>query len=272
MTELVVQEGGLTLAEISAKLGASSTSTGPSIPELKMNYDGENGPMGSFYLKTGHDQAYATDGVRFRAFSNHIQFQHWGEDNSLINKSLLVVNEKKEARDQLGGFRCNVPTYDQSIAMSLEEKKKFEGRDKYRVVRGLISYTGKTSDGREITIENQPCVLKSKRKNFGPFYYDIVSKLPQGMNLWDFENILSKDTQTNTHGKKYYIMHFAPQFGSPLEMDQITYDSLSYVDNLISEENADIEKHFKEAHTNNVENAQADRIDTVIQALDADVA
>tara|TARA_R110002124_G_scaffold73898_1_gene198181 strand:- start:141 stop:959 length:819 start_codon:yes stop_codon:yes gene_type:complete len=272
MNEIVLQEGGLSLAEMSAELGASSTSTGPSIPELKMNYDGENGPMGSFFLKTGQNQVYATEGVRFRAFSNHIQFQHWGADNSLINKSLLVPNEKVEARDQLGGLRCNVPTYDQSMAMSLEEKKKFEGRDKYRVVRGLISYTGTALDGQEVTIENQPCVIKSKRKNYGPFYYDVVSKLPQGMKLWDFENILSKETKTNSHGKKYYIMHFAPQYGSPIEMDQITYDSLSYVRGLIASENKKIEESHKAAMIRGNDAAQVDRIDTVIQALDADVA
>ncbi|MDA8968133.1 hypothetical protein N9F49_00720 [bacterium] len=270
MTELVVQENGLSLAEISAQLGAASTSTGPSIPDLKMNYDGDNGPMGSFYLKTGQDQAYATEGVRFRAFSNHIQFQHWGDDNSLINKSLLIKNENEEARDQLGGLRCNVPTYDQSIAMSLEEKKKFVGRDKYRIVRGLVNYTGKTSDGREVTIENQPCIFKGKIKNYGPFYHDVIKKLPQGMNLWDFESILSKETLTNSHGKKFYVMRFAPQFGSPIPMDQLTYDSLAHVTNLITSENKRIEEQCREALAQKEDLAEADRIMDAVDTLAED--
>ena len=259
MNEIVLQDGGLSLAEMSAELGASSTSTGPSIPNLGMNYDGENGAMGAFYLKTGQDQVYATEGVRFRAFSNHIQYQHWGDDNSLVNKSLLIKNAKEEARDQLGGLNCSMPSYEDSIQMSPEQKEKYKGIDKYRIVRGLVSYTGKTSDGRELTIENHPCVLS-------------VKKLPQGMNLWDFESILSKDNLTNSYGKKFYVMHFAPQYGSPIEMDQITYDSLSHVRGLITSENKKIEEAYKDAMIRGKDAAQADRIDTVIQALDADVA
>ena len=270
MTELVLQENGLSIDELSEQLGASSTSKGPNIPELKMNYDGENGPMGSFFLKTGQDQVYGTKNVRFRAFSNHMQFQHWGDDNSLINKSLLVKNENEEARDQLGGFRCNVPTYEQSIAMSSDEKKKFDGRDKFRVVRGLISYTGKTADGREVTIENQPCVFKGKIKNYGPFYHDVIKKMPQGMNLWDFESILSKDTKSNSHGKKYYIMHFAPQFGSPIEMDQLTYDSLSAVTSMITYENKEIQKLHIEALSEKDDVEEAVRIMDAVDTLSED--
>lgn len=271
MTELVVQENGLSLAEISAQLGAASTSSGPSIPDLKMNYDGENGPMGSVFLKTGQDQVYATEGVRFRAFSNHIQFQHWAEDNSLTNKSLLIKNERhEEARDQLGGLRCSVPTYDESISMSVEEKKKFEGRDKYRVVRGLINYTGKTSDGREVTIENQPCILKVKRKNYGPFYHDVLNKLPQGMNLWDFDSILSKDTLTNSYGKKFYVMRFAPQFGSPITMDQLTYDSLAHVTNLITSENKKINEMYRDARSEKDDQEEAVRIMDAVDTLSED--
>ena len=124
MSELILQENGLSIDEISAQLGAASTQTGPSIPKLKMNYDGENGPMGAFYLKTGQDQAYATEGVRFRAFSNHIQYQHWAEDNALINKSLLIKNGREEARDQLGSLNCGMPDYDTLIQLDPEQRKK----------------------------------------------------------------------------------------------------------------------------------------------------
>lgn len=270
MTELVLQENGLSLAEISAQLGAASTSSGPSIPALGMNYDGENGPMGAFFLKTGQDQAYATEGVRFRAFSNHIQYQHWGDDNSLVNKSILIKNNREEARDQLGGLMCGMPTYEQSIQMSPEQKEKYKGIDRYRIVRGLVNYTGKTSDGREITIENQPCVLSVKRKNYGPFYHDVLKKLPQGMKLWDFESLLSKETLTNSYGKKFYVMHFAPQFGSPIALDQLTYDSLAHVTNLITSENKNIDEKYKEALSEKHDQEEASRIMDEVDTLAED--
>lgn len=273
MSELILQENGLSIEEISAQLGAASTQTGPSIPSLAMNYDGENGPMGAFYLKTGQDQAYATEGVKFRAFSNHIQYQHWGDDNSLINKSLMIKNAREEARDQLGGVNCGMPSYDDLMQLDIEQRKKYQGIDRYRVVRGLVSYVGKTSDGREVTIENQPCILSVKRKNYGPFWHDVIKKLPQGMNLWDFESILSKETQTNSHGKKYYVMHFAPQFGSPIPMDQLTYDSLAHVTNLITAENKRIDEMYKAVSMDIADASASERIADKVQAsLDADVA
>ena len=93
MNELTIQENGLSLEDISAQLGAASTNKSDSvIPSLGINYDSENGPMGCFYLKYGksgnsQNNVYATaDGVKFRAFSNHIQYQHWSETNELVNK------------------------------------------------------------------------------------------------------------------------------------------------------------------------------------------
>jgi hypothetical protein len=277
MTELMIQENGFNIEEISAELGAASVSNGlgPSMPDLKMNYDGENGPMGALFLKMGkngncQDNVYAKGDVRFRAFSSHIQFQHWGEDRELINKSLLVNNKNDEARDQLGGVSCSLPEYEDFWALTEEGRKAHTGKDKYRVVRGLVSYTGNKPDGTEVTIENHPCVFQGKRKNYGRFYEDVTSKMAQGVNLWDFESILSKDTKTNAYKKKFYVLRFNPQFGEPIEMDQITYDSLTHVRNLITSENARINEAYKETHMQKEDEEEAARIMEAVDTFDAD--
>ena len=272
MSELAVQENHYTMEEIAAQLGAASKS-GPTIPTLKMNYEPDDAPMGAFFLKTGQDHVYATENVRIRAFSNHIQYQHWDDVDGLVNKSLLIKNQREEARDMLGGFMCGMPTYEQSIQMSPEEKEKYKGMDRYRVIRGLITYTGTTSQGQEVSIENQPFKLETKRKNYGPFYHDVMKRLPNGMNLWDFESILSTDKQKNSYGKTFYVMRFNPQFANPLPMDQMTYDSLAYVTKLVTDENARINQAYKEALNIEREVGEAATIvDKVEQALDADVA
>ena len=276
MTELMTKENNLSIEELSAQLGATATSSGPSIPDLKMNYDGENGPMGSFFLKMGkdgncQDNVYATDNVRFRAFSTHIQWQHWGDDRKLLNKSILVNNKRDEARDQLGGVCCSLPEYEQFWALSEEERKEHAGKDVYRVVRGLVSYTGKKPDGTEVSIENHPCVFQGKRKNYGRFYEDVTSKIPKGVNLWDFESILSKDTKTNAYKKKFYVMRFIPQFGSQIPLDQLTYDSLSYVSELINNENKRIEDMYKNAVSAKDDAEEADRIMDAVDTLSEDM-
>ena len=124
MTDLALKENGLSIEAMAEALGAANTNKdrGPSIGGLKINSFGED------------------------ANGDHIQYQHW-DDGKLLNKSLLVLNQKAQARDQLGGEMCGMPTYDQSIAMSPQEREKFIGRDRYRIVRGVVSYTGTTAKG-----------------------------------------------------------------------------------------------------------------------------
>ena len=277
MTDLVVKEGDLSLADIASTLGAAQTgSKGPSIPTLKINSQGEdaNGvqiPLGSFFLNTPvGGRVYAKDGVRLRALSNHIQYQHWGEQG-LINKSILLQYAKDEGRDMLGGYNCNMPTYEQSKNFTEKEREKYLGIDRYRIVRGIISYTGKTATGEERTIENQPCVLSLKRKNYGPFYHDILNRMGERM-IWDFESVLKAEKQKSVKGATYYVMHFEPQFGEPFEMSQDIYDSIQAVGGLVSGENKRVEDAWKKA---NMDMAQAQADEALMDHLDeleADVA
>lgn len=276
MSDLVVKENGLSLDAISEALGAASSaeSRGPSIGSLKINSSGEDAkgvqiPLGAFFLNNQEPRVYGKDGITFRAFSNHIQYQHWGE-NKLINKSLLVLNQKAQARDQLGGEMCGMPTYEDSIAMSPEEREKFNGRDRYRIVRGVVSYTGKTAEGEEVTITNEPCVLSLKRKNYGPFYHDVTNKMPKGVNLWDFASNLKADKMKTSKGASYYVMRFEPQFNSPLVMDQVTYDSLAHVTGLITSENKRIDEAYKSASLHSADEAYQDEIMDQVTALEAD--
>lgn len=278
MTDLIIKEDQMSVAEMADALGASVSSKEKfSVdPMLKHNYVGENGPMGSFFVKMPKDQdnVYALEGVKFRAFSSHVQWIHWG-DNEVINQSTLVLSKNTptgkltEARDMLGGLNCSLPDYDEYWALSEEERLKLAGRDYYRVVRGLVSYTGKKPSGEEQTIKNQPCIFKGKRKNYGSFWSDFVSKMPAGSNIWDFESTLVKETLAGKGKKNYYITRFEPDFSSPLAMDQMTYDSLSYVSKAIKDENERTEKQYKEATFAKVDGELQDQALAQIEASDA---
>ena len=90
------------------------------------------------------------------------------------------------------------------------------------------------------------------------------------MNLWDFESIMSKETLTNSYGKKFYVMRFHPTFNSPIPMDQLTYDSLAHVTNLITSENKRIEEQYREAIEQKEDLAEADRIMDAVDTLAED--
>ena len=269
MTELTTNTGS-TIEEMAAALGAANTkSTSTKIPSLKINSKGEddNGnqiPLGAFFLNTPSGRVYAKDGVRLRAFSNHIQYQHWGTEGNLINKSILMRNNAEEAIDQLGGIMCGMPTYEQSRQMSEEERKQFNGRDRFRIIRAVVSYTGKTAEGEEVTITNQPCKLELKRKNYGPFFHDVTSKMGD-RNLWDFECILRGEKLKNPAGMPYYKIRFDPQLHKPLEMDQETSDSIKAVAEMVSGENARITEMYRTA-------LEGDKIvDSVDNSLEKDL-
>ena len=76
--------------------------------------------------------------------------------------------------------------------------------------------------------------------------------------------------KTTDKGASYYVMHFSPQFATTLEMDQITYDSLSHVKNLITAENSRIDEAYKEALMQGDDDAEAARIMEAVDTFDAD--
>jgi len=279
MSDLALKEDGLTIEEMAAALGAANTNKerSPSIGALKINSFGEdaNGdqiPLGAFFLNNQNPRVYAKEGVRFRAFTNHIQYQHW-DDGKLLNKSLLVINQKAQARDQLGGEMCGMPTYEQSMALSPKEREEYIGRDRYRIIRGVVSYTGTTAKGEEVTIENEPCVLSLKRKNYGPFYHDVTNRMPKDVsNLWDFESILKADKIKNDKGAVYYVMRFTPQFGNLLEVDQMVSDTIKHTFGLVANENKRIDEAYKSASMQAADEAYQDEIMDQVNTLEHDFA
>jgi hypothetical protein len=280
MSELVLAEGTMSLQDMAAELGGSSVTSGVKIPTLKINYDGENSsgvqlPLGAFYLNYGagteSERVYAKDGVNIRPLSNHIQYQHWS-DGKLLNKSILVNNTRQEARDQLGGIACGIPSFEIQRDFTKEQREEFNGRDKYRIIRALITYTGTKADGTEVVIENQPCVLSLKRKNFGPFYHDVVKALPPKTDAFNYNCVLSAEKQKTAKGATYYIIRFEPQISSPMDMDQMTYDSLLAVIQIVKAENARIEESYGKAAYGRSSTDQEGRIMSTINALDDDYA
>ena len=274
MSDIIPVEGGLSLQEMAAELGASSAPKGPKIPALKINSQGEDRdgnqiPLGAFFLNVDGVRAYAKEGVKIRPLSNHIQYMHWG-DGVLINKSRLIKNAREEARDQLGGLQCSMPSYETSISMTPQQREEYIGRDRYRIVRALCSYEGTTASGEAVTVENQPCILSLKRKNYGPFYHDVLNRLPADTNMFDFESVLTAEKHKTDKGAVYYVMRFAPQFTNKLPLDQMTYDSLSAVVAMVKSENQKIDDKQFEALDRKNDEVEQDRIMDEVNTLEGD--
>ena len=198
------------LAELAEILGTevpsgSNKSALVRVPELKINAKSRNKntkkpiPEGSFYL-TGTDNPVYSETVSFRPLASHVQYFHWDEvdgKRKLINKSLAVKNPyKDEARDLLGGIACGMPSWDARKEMEYDEAKKWRAMQ-HRVIRGVVSYTGKTEDGEEVTVENQPCIMFHKNSNYGGFYNEFIKKLPQGSQIYNYAAELTSSYNEN---------------------------------------------------------------------------
>ena len=274
MSDIIPAEGGMTPDELADMLGAADAPQSVKIPTLKINSQGEDKdgnqiPLGAFFLNIDEERVYAKDGVVLHALSNHVQYMHW-DDGRLVNKSRLIINKRDEARDQLGGTMCGMPTYEQSIQMTPEQRKEYEGRDRYRVIRGLVSYTGKTASGEERTIENEPVILSLKRKNYGPFYHDVIKRIPSDTKFFNYRLALTADKQTTDKGAKYYIMRFSPDLQNKVTLDQKLYDSMNAVAGMVKAENERIDKSYFDAIARKADEAEQDRIMKEVNTLEHD--
>ena len=165
---------------------------------------------------------------------------------------------------------CGMPTYEQSIQMTPEQRKEYEGRDRYRVIRGLVSYTGKTASGEERTIENEPVIMSLKRKNYGPFYHDVIKRIPSDGKFFNYRLALTADKQTTDKGAKYYIMRFSPDLQNKVTLDQKLYDSMTAVAGMVKAENERIDKSYFDAIARKADEVEQDRIMEEVNTLEHD--
>lgn len=258
--------------ELNALLGAS-TDEGPTrLPILKINSkrrdaEGRKIEEGQFMV-TGMDETVYADTVKIRPLSHTFQWLHFdSEAKKLANKTIIVPNFRVEPIDMKGTLRCGKPASKVMRELSKEDQKKYEDIKCYRQVRCLVSYTGKTADGDEATVENMPAILMLKGSNFSPFEDQVIKRLPQGRNIYDFWVTLTT-TEHENGSVVYYVIGFEPDIGNPVPLDTPTMESMYVIADMISGENAQVKQKHNEALYNR--NASDAAIDAVGSYLDDD--
>lgn len=275
MSEIAIVEGK-SLQALAAELGGQvQQSDGPSqsrLPELKINSqmfdDDENQlPMGEFFIKGMEKKVFAKT-VKFRPLAHHFQYLHYSNaENKLVNKTRLITSFRQEARDIRGGIKCGKPTWKELQGLSEDQRAKYDEITCFRQVRGLVSYTGKTLDGEEVTIENQPVILMLKKSNFNGFEDQYLKVIPKNRNIWDFNATLTAERHKNG-SVIWYTFVFTPDLKDPLALDQDTYDSMAFIADMIREENASIDEKYEAALRE--DSIDGDAIEALGDSLDDD--
>ena len=249
------------LADLAKELGATSSArTTQRIPVLRINRlveddDGRLLPRGQIFL-SGDTPAY-TDKVTFRPLSHHFQYSKY---DSVTKKytcwTRQIADWGDEPRDTKGTLRCGKPDGKTLKLLGSEERTKYKDVQLVRLVRGLVSYTGKTIDGQEVTVENQPCILKlsgqnnfqsGEKKPYAPFEEQFKNRIPKGFEMFHFEVTLTTKKHKNDAGVMWYTFEYAFDPTQPLTVTQDIYDSIVAVAELVREENKKVDAAYMKA-------------------------
>lgn len=246
---------------------------GDRLPVLSINSkrkdpQGRKIEEGTFFLKSEDEAVYA-EKVNIRVLSQLFQWIHFDStEKKVVNRTLQIPNFRVEPRDSKGGLRCGKPTSKALMQMSKAEQKQYEDIKCNRILRVLVSYTGKDADGKKVTLENIPAIMFLKGSNFNPFEDEFVKALPKGANFYDYWAEVSAEELVNG-SVTYYVAHFKPELSKKAPLDQDTYDTMIHMASLIKKDNDRVEKQHQDA----LRGIQAtdDAIDA-LDALDADLA
>lgn len=271
------------LQEMNALLGTEVSGGGsPAIarvPELKINSRSRDKdtkkaiPEGSYFL-TNMDQKVYAEKVTFRPLASHIQYFDWQEVDGvrkLANKSMAVARPSEEARDMKGGIACGYPSWEVLKEMDYADAKVWKTM-RNRVTRGLVTYTGKTMDGDEVKIENQPCIMFHKNSTYGGFWNEFMSKLPKGKQIYEYEAVMGSEYNENG-SVVWYTPTYSVDLSKALGLTQDVFDTMKVFAETIKTENKQItDAYFKAIKEGALDEAAYDALGDSLDADFEDVA
>lgn len=242
------------------------------VPFLKIQYEPEDKqeravPRGSFVLSEQQEPVYAKS-VKVRVLAQHFQYRQTDPDTyKTVNKTILMNDMRRgEPRDMKGGLRCGKPTGKTLAQMSDDEKKRFESIKAFRILRGIVSYTGQTAEGETVSVENAPFQMFLKGLNFMPFE-KASGTLPRGKRIQD----VWFDLSTHKEGKAF-VIDFSVDYDTEAPMNMDTVETLKVFAAMYQQENDLIEGRYRDALRKGVEDAEYDELsDFLRDGLEADL-
>lgn len=283
MTELIVADG-FDLQDLAAEMGASAEKTqGARLPRLTTNRrikddDGNRLELGHFYL-TGQDETAYAESVKFRPLSHHFQYVKYNtEEKKMENWTVQASNFREEFRDVKGTIRCGRPDGKVMNKMTADQRKKYKDVKNVRLIRGLVSFVGKTPAGEEVTYDNVPCLVKLSGQNnfqvnekgvYARFDKQVRDVIPRGYEMWNFElDVTSKEHFSDDGSVFWHTFEWSLDPKSPLAVDQKVYDSIVYIAENVRSENDAVNASYFDAIKRTVDVQGA--MDAIGDDLEAD--
>ena len=226
---------------------------GINIPRLGINRspeddDGNQLPVGHLYTYDASvGQNVFGKPVTFRPFISAMQYMHYDpEKGEYVNRSIIFKNWKEEAIDILGGTRCGKVPFKERSSLTPEQLAEQRTIRCYRLLYGILSFTGKKANGEDHTVSNLPVLWRVTGTAFAPVgsALDQVTKRKKLMYTTTF-SIDSKRQKKG--GNVFYIPEISVNADANLQMSQEDMETLTVFQDTINTENAEVVDLYKAA-------------------------
>ena len=226
---------------------------GINIPRLGINRspeddDGNQLPVGHlFTYDASVGQNVFGKPVTFRPFISAMQYMHYDpEKGEYVNRSIIFKNWKEEAIDILGGTRCGKVPFKERTSLTPEQLAEQRTIRCYRLLYGILSFTGKKANGEDHTVSNLPVLWRVTGTAFAPVgsALDQVNKRKKLM----FTTTFSIDSKRQKKGGNvFYIPEISVNADANLQMSKEDMETLTVFQDVINTENAEVVELYKAA-------------------------
>ena len=229
------------------------SSNGINIPRLGINRspeddDGNQLPVGHlFTYDSSVGQNVYGKPVSFRPFISAMQYMHYDPEKSeYVNRSIIFKNWKEEAIDILGGIKCGKIPFKERSTLTPDQLAEQRTIRCYRLLYGLLSFTGKKANGEDHTVSNLPVLWRVTGTAFAPVgaAIDQVNKRKKLM----FTTTFSIDSKRQKKGGNvFYTPEIAVNADANLQMSKEDMETLSVFQDVINKENTEVVELYKAA-------------------------
>ena len=229
------------------------SSSGVNIPRLGINRspeddDGNQLPVGHlFTYDASVGQNVFGKPVTFRPFISAMQYMHYDpEKGEYVNRSIIFKNWKEEAIDILGGTRCGKIPFKERSSLTPEQLAEQRTIRCYRLLYGLLSFSGKKANGEDHEVANLPALWRVTGTAFAPVgsALDQVNKRKKLM----FTTTFSIDSKRQKKGGNvYYTPEISVNADANLQMSKEDMETLTVFQDTINTENTEVVDLYKAA-------------------------
>ena len=229
------------------------SSNGVNIPRLGINRspeddDGNQLPVGHLFpYDSSVGQNVYGKPVSFRPFISAMQYMHYDPEKSeYVNRSIIFKNWKEEAIDILGGIKCGKIPFKERSTLTPDQLAEQRTIRCYRLLYGLLSFTGKKANGEDHTVSNLPVLWRVTGTAFAPVgaAIDQVNKRKKLM----FTTTFSIDSKRQKKGGNvFYTPEIAVNADANLQMSKEDMETLSVFQDVINKENTEVVELYKAA-------------------------